>query len=104
MTFEESEDFEIEEEYYPIATGEQSKELVEHRHTVFMDDPNIVFGTTLEKGKYDINYTIKLLTTILNQCDRMRMNPRDFQFTLQQSLQRLLAMIVTERNDYNLRK
>lgn len=52
---------------------------------------------TLKKGQYDINYTITVLRIILDKCQSMRMNPQELQFTLTQSIQRLLAMLEVER-------
>ena len=101
MIFEQDEcsEVEVEEEDYPIVSSEQIRDLVPST-LKFMEEPNNLFGNVLNKGKYDINYVICLLRTILDQCNAMRRNPRDFQFTLQQSLLRLLAMLEVERTNY----
>ena len=52
---------------------------------------------TLKKGQYDINYTITVLRIILDKCHSMRMRPQELQFTLTQSIQRLLAMLEVEK-------
>lgn len=63
---------------------------------------NDFFKTKLEKGNYDINYVITLLKIIQNQNEKMKFNPRDFQFTLAQSLQKLICMLEVERDLKNL--
>lgn len=68
------------------------------------EEKNEVLGYVLDKGKYDINYVIKILQIILEQCEIMRFSPRDLQFTLSQSLKRLLAMLIVERNQDNTKK
>jgi hypothetical protein len=52
----------------------------------------------LEKGKYDIDYVINLLKIIMQKCEQMRMNPKDLQFTLWTSTQKLLSMLEVERD------
>lgn len=59
---------------------------------------NNYFGNYLQKGKYDINYVINLLKIILQKCEQMKMNPKDLQFTLRTSTEKLLAMIEVERD------
>lgn len=59
---------------------------------------NQYLGHCLIKGKYDINYVITLLRIIMDQCYAMRLNPRDLQFTLWTSTQKLLAMLEVERD------
>jgi hypothetical protein len=51
---------------------------------------------TLTKGKYDINYAINLLKIILNKCQGFP--ERDFKFSMQHSLKRLLAYLEVERD------
>lgn len=61
-------------------------------------EPIIFMKRTIPQGKYDINYVITLLRIILDKCNEMRMQPRDFQFTLQQSLLSLIGMLEVERD------
>ena len=58
-----------------------------------------MFKNQLEHGKYDINYVITLLKIILNKCNAHLMSAKDLQFTLVQSLTKLIAMLETERDD-----
>ena len=59
---------------------------------------NSYIGHSLAKGKYDINYIINLLKIIMTKCEEMKHNPRDLQFTLWTSTQKLLAMLEVERD------
>jgi hypothetical protein len=59
---------------------------------------NRYFGYYLEKGKYDIDYVINLLKIIMQKCEQMKMNPKDLQFTLWTSTQKLLSMLEVERD------
>lgn len=58
---------------------------------------------TLPKGRYDINYSIQLLSIILEKCEQEKMSPRDLQFSLCHSIKKLLAMLEVERNDMILK-
>lgn len=59
---------------------------------------NNYFGYSLKKGEYDINYVINLLKIIMTKCEGMKHNPKDLQFTLWTSTQKLLAMLEVERD------
>lgn len=54
----------------------------------------------LEHGKYDITYMINLLTIIHEQCEKQKFN-RDFAFSMRMSIQRLLGMLIIERDNKN---
>ncbi len=56
-----------------------------------------LFKYSLPKGKYDINFVINMLRIIVEQCDKMKMTPRDIHFSLTQSIKRLIAMLEVER-------
>lgn len=56
------------------------------------------YDSHLKKGQYDIDYVIGLLRKILQQCDSMRHNPRELEFSLRESLRRLLSMLEIEKN------
>lgn len=62
------------------------------------DKMNSFLQYSLPKGKYDINYVINLLRIILDQCHKMKGSPRDLQFTLWISVQKLLSMLEVERD------
>jgi hypothetical protein len=52
----------------------------------------------IDGRKYDINFTIATIKTILFKVQEMKLNPRDLQFTLQTSLPSLLAFLEIERD------
>lgn len=60
------------------------------------DERNEFFQHSLPKGKYNIHYTINLLRILLDQIEKIKMNPRDIAFTLSSSIKRLLAMLEVE--------
>lgn len=55
----------------------------------------------LQKNKFDISYVISLLKTILRISDKLKMNPIQFQFTLVDSVKKLLANLEIEKNQVN---
>jgi|ERR1700690_3157831 hypothetical protein len=72
---------------------------------------NVIFQTyekpkkkkkRLNKNKYDIEYVITLLKFILDQCEEMKMNPRELQFSLVHSLKKMIAMLEVEKDQQNL--
>jgi len=53
----------------------------------------------LPKGKYDIHYVIQLCRIIEEKCEKMKHCTSDLRFSLQNSLQRLIAYLETERDN-----
>lgn len=71
-------------EMFPLATDKETTPIERNN--------------TVRKGKYDIHYVINLLRSIEDQCHKYRLNPSTLQFSLQNSLQRMIAMLEVERD------
>lgn len=54
-------------------------------------------NNTLTRGKYDVDYVINLCKMIETKCHEMRHNPQHLQFTLQESLKKLIAFLQVEK-------
>ncbi len=59
---------------------------------------NEIFRNSLPKGKYDINYVIRLLRIIHDKIESMKMNPREIPFTMCDSMKRLIANLEVEKD------
>lgn len=83
-----------------IMSGEQVKQMFESREGKVI--PFLEHNLNIDK--YDINFVINVLKTILRECDRHKINPKDLHISLSQSVKRLLAMLEVERDHLNLSK
>lgn len=82
--------------FLPVTKKSNEKNI--STHVSNLQESSQFFRHKLNKGKYDINYVIMLLKIIQDQNEKMKLNPKDFQFTLAQSLQKLICMLEVERD------
>lgn len=61
------------------------------------EDTNQFCHTSLPKGKYDIDYVIRLLKIIIEQCDYHQLNRYDLPMSLRESCKKLIAYLNTEK-------
>jgi hypothetical protein len=58
----------------------------------------IDFQEMLPKDKYDIDYMISFCVILMRQIEKMKFNPKDLAFTLDDSLKRLYGYLMIEKN------
>jgi hypothetical protein len=55
----------------------------------------------LNKEKYNIDFVINMIKTLIDQIDRHKLNPNDLAFSLTHSLKRLLGNLEVEKDQLN---
>ena len=54
--------------------------------------------TYLDKSKYNIDFVISMIKTLIDHVERNKMNPQDLAFSLNHSLKRLLANLQVDKD------
>lgn len=84
-------------EYYPIIREETSQNVdISPKND---DSGSDFLKALLSKHKYDIDFTINVLKTLIAYMERHKLNASTCVFSMQRSCQRLLAFLEIERSN-----